>query len=73
MTAGELKKALENVPDEVEVLRDGGFDHSYLPIHWGSEVTVGYFKKENHYVEWFGFDHAGEGEEPRNAFVVGCG
>lgn len=70
MTAGELRKALEGVPDDRPVLRDGGFDHSYLPVTWGGEVTAGYFQKMRHWCEWYGEDHASEGEESRHVFLL---
>lgn len=73
MTVAELKKALAKVPDEMEVLRDGGNDHSYLKVRWAGEMTVGYFDKQDHYCEWHSVEHASEGEVTRDVFVLGCG
>lgn len=73
MTVKELRENLKNVSDDLIVLRDGGYDHSLLPLNWAGECTVGYFHTERHYCEWFDQESAREGETPIKAFVVGCG
>ena len=70
MKVGELKRLLERIPDECEVLQDGGPDHSYFKITWVKECAVGYLANENYYGEWYGNAHALKNEKPINACVI---
>ena len=73
LTVGELKKLIAEVPDDLPVLREGS-DHSYCTVDGASDLAVGYMKPESRWdpawFEWYGEEHANEGEEKKYALVI---
>jgi hypothetical protein len=72
VTVKDLRKALENVPDDLRVVSSGG-DHEYFPIYWVTRAKVGVIgnPENGDLYEWYGLDNANEDETEIEVFVVG--
>jgi hypothetical protein len=69
MKVTELRKALENLPDDLVVVTDGGRDHSYTRVRWAHADKAELFS-DGHLCEYF--DEANlSGGRPIEVFVVG--
>ena len=68
ITAGELRKHLENVDDDTPVVISGGSDHTYLSFTDMRTDTVAVSK--HGYAEWYGLTYASPGEKPIKALVI---
>lgn len=77
MKVKDLKKMLENVDEELEVLLPGGRDHSYLTTEKAQVCQAGHLAKNKRFhcydpefVEWFDEKNASPGEVCVNVFVI---
>jgi hypothetical protein len=66
LTVGELKKLLETYSDDIPILSDGGFDHSYITLRSLRQETVA--ADGNFYFEWSSPED-NPGEVPIEALV----
>lgn len=68
LTAGELRKVLDRVPDDTPILIAGGPDHSYRKPS-GAEVNLAGYA-QGYFGEWYGRKHASPGERPISAIII---
>lgn len=70
MKVKDLRARLKGVPDNAEVLRTGGEDHTYVMIRSASEGAAGYDAEAQTYFEWYGEDNAGPDEVRVTALIL---
>ena len=71
MTVGELKKILEEIPDDNLPILKPSRDHSYTPIYHAEVCDVAYHSNIREWFEYFSDEHMSPGEEKQRALVVG--